>query len=1034
MKGRPAQPEAARVLVINGDITRLAFLSGLLETEGFNVRRFERADTALLSLDANAVPDIVVTDMDMPGIDGWRFCRLLRSPEYAAFNRVPILLVSATLFGENTLRITIDPHVDALFTSPGNGRSLVEQVRKILRDDQKQNPLRVLIAENDRPLAGQITKAFTAEGYQADAAFTARAAAAAFSRTAFDVAILDSHLPDGEGDQLLDDFLKIRPDGICIVTAADPGPERALSWMRRGAAAYLRRPFDPAYLCELCSKVRMERALLGMQNLLGTCTRETRESESRFRTIVESFEDIYYQTDREGRITLVSPSVYRLYGWKPEELIGLPAIVFCETPPDRMSLIKIMAEQGCVRDHEVNLIRADGTKATASLSAHLLYDENGEVTGRAGSLRDITERKRMEKALTESENRFRSFFMQAPIGVFMYDKTLHVMDCNERFAQIVQSSREKIIGLDLTRLRTTAVIPLLKEALDDRVSHYEGPYTSTTSDATTWVSFKITPLHDADGHVMGGIGAVDDISKRRLMETALRESEQRFRTILNEMEEGYQEVDLAGNFTFVNEAFMKIFGYGKDEILGTHFRHYVADEASIKRVYQVSRQVYRTGIPVHGLEFEIKRKDGARRMLEFFVSLLTDADHRPVGLRGIARDITDRRRMQEEQKKLQAQLAQAQKMESVGRLAGGIAHDFNNMLGVILGRAEMAMMKTNPAQSPYKDLQEIKKAAERSADLTRQLLAFARKQTVAPKVLNLNEVVSGMLKMLRRLIGEDIDLVWLPNADIWTVKIDPSQIDQVLANLCVNARDAISGVGKVTIETGKAVFDESYCTGHPGFVPGDYTLLSVSDDGCGMDKETLDKLFEPFFTTKSTGKGTGLGLATVYGIVKQNDGFINVYSEPEYGTTFKIYLPRHMGKSERTQKDEPAATSPPGNETILVAEDEPTILELTAAMLQHLGYTVLQANTPGEAIRIAEEYTGKIHLLLTDVVMPEMNGRVLAQKILSLYPDIKRLFMSGYTANTIAHHGVLDEEVHFIQKPFSLNELAAKLNEVLKEK
>ena len=273
-----------------------------------------------------------------------------------------------------------------------------------------------------------------------------------------------------------------------------------------------------------------------------------------------------------------------------------------------------------------------------------------------------------------------------------------------------------------------------------------------------------------------------------------------------------------------------------------------------------------------------------------------------------------------------------------------------------------------------------------------------------------------------------------PGANLWPVKIDPSQIDQILANLCVNARDAIAGVGKVTIETTNIAFDEGYCADHAGFVPGEYVLLAVSDNGCGMDKETLAKLFEPFFTTKEMGKGTGLGLATVYGIVKQNNGFINVYSEPDQGTTFKIYLPRLRGKAEEMRTEGAAGPAMRGQETILLVEDEPAMLELTRTLLEMQGYTVLAASTPGEAIRLAREHAGEIHLLITDVVMPEMNGRDLAKNLLSLYPNLKRLFMSGYTANVIAHHGVLDEGVHFIQKPFSRKDLAAKVREALDQK
>ncbi|MFA6500044.1 MAG: ATP-binding protein, partial [Desulfurivibrionaceae bacterium] len=357
--------------------------------------------------------------------------------------------------------------------------------------------------------------------------------------------------------------------------------------------------------------------------------------------------------------------------------------------------------------------------------------------------------------------------------------------------------------------------------------------------------------------------------------------------------------------------------------------------------------------------------------------------------------------------------------------------DFNNMLMVIIGHAELALQQIAPDQSFFANLQEIRKAAGRSADLTRQLLTFARKQTVIPKVLDLNETVEGMLKMLRRLIGEDIDLAWLPGAVVWPVKVDPSQIDQILANLCVNARDAIAGVGKVTIETRNAIIDEAYCADHLEAVPGEYLLLAVSDDGCGMDRQTLGKIFEPFFTTKELGKGTGLGLATVYGIAKQNNGFINVYSEPGQGSTFKVYLPRHAGKSEEMPEESPATPVAGGTETILLAEDEAAILDMVKQILEGFGYRVLAASTPGEAIHMAKEYAGDIHLLITDVIMPEMNGQELAKTLLSLYPKLRRLYMSGYSGNVIARHGVLDEGVNFIQKPFSMQAFAVKVREAL---
>lgn len=384
-----------------------------------------------------------------------------------------------------------------------------------------------------------------------------------------------------------------------------------------------------------------------------------------------------------------------------------------------------------------------------------------------------------------------------------------------------------------------------------------------------------------------------------------------------------------------------------------------------------------------------------------------------------------------ERKQLETQLLQAQKMESVGRLAGGVAHDFNNMLSVIIGNTEMAMNKMRPSEPLYKTLQDVLNAGLRSADLTRQLLAFARQQTISPKILDLNDTLAGMLKMLQRLIGENIDLGWHPGHNLWQVKIDPSQVDQLLANLAVNARDAIHQSGRITIETSNVICDDVYCADRPECVPGDYVMLAVSDNGYGMSKETLTMIFEPFFTTNKEGQGTGLGLATVYGIVKQNNGFINVYSEPGVGTTFKIYLPRNTEHDDAPEDKKIETDLPGGNETILIVEDEITVLSLTQAMLEALGYNVLAAGNKDLAFHLVQNHAGAIDLLLTDIVMPDINGKELAERMAHLKPGMKCLYMSGYTADVIARQGILEEGIHFISKPFSLRDLANKIRAVL---
>jgi two-component system, cell cycle sensor histidine kinase and response regulator CckA len=370
-------------------------------------------------------------------------------------------------------------------------------------------------------------------------------------------------------------------------------------------------------------------------------------------------------------------------------------------------------------------------------------------------------------------------------------------------------------------------------------------------------------------------------------------------------------------------------------------------------------------------------------------------------------DITARKKAELEKEKLQSELLQAQKMESIGLLAGGVAHDFNNMLGVIIGHVELLTTQIESNDDIQSSLQEIKNAAERSADLTRQLLTFARKQMINPVLLDLNDVVSGLLKMLRRIIGENIELLWMPGENLRPVKIDPIQVDQIIANLVVNSRDAISGVGTITIETVDAVVDEAYCANHPGCVPGDYVMIALSDTGQGMTKDVQSHIFEPFFTTKRLGQGTGLGLATVYGIVQQNKGFIHIYSEPGRGTTVRVYFPQSTEGNVTPSKTKSGKAPKGQGETVLLVEDEAPVLNITRIMLEQQGYSVLTARTPEDALHVAKSFSGKIHLLITDVVMPGMNGRDLANQIQSTRQDLLCLFMSGYTSNVIMHQGIL---------------------------
>lgn len=388
------------------------------------------------------------------------------------------------------------------------------------------------------------------------------------------------------------------------------------------------------------------------------------------------------------------------------------------------------------------------------------------------------------------------------------------------------------------------------------------------------------------------------------------------------------------------------------------------------------------------------------------------------------------RKAEEEKKTAEKQLVQAQKMEAIGRLAGGVAHDFNNMLGVIMGYADLALSRLEGGDSRRYPLEQIRQAAERSADLTRQLLAFSRKQLTQPQVLDLNQEIEKQRVMLARLIGENLELTFVPGSDLWPIEVDPSQIDQVLANLVINARDAIPNVGTITLETMNVTLDEAYSNTHIYAVPGDYVCLMVSDNGMGMDRQTQDQIFDPFFTTKQSEHGTGLGLSTVYGIVKQNKGIIHVYSEVDKGTTFKLYFPRTQGSISKAESEHVLGPVS-GKETILLVEDEEMVLELTQTVLEEQGYKVLSARSPQQAQEVAQEYAEQIQVLITDVVLPEMNGKELRAAIEYIIPGVKTLFMSGYTENVIVQRGMVDPQFFFIQKPFSAAGLGNKLRQVL---
>ena len=664
-------------------------------------------------------------------------------------------------------------------------------------------------------------------------------------------------------------------------------------------------------------------------------------------------------------------------------------------------------------------------------------DTSGQPVRMYGRVTDITARKQAEEALAESEQRFRTLAEASFEGIAITENGV-LLDCSEQLAGLVGLTRSDLIGRPVTE----RVVPehrdtVIQAQREGRIGPYE---VSLRRIDGTVIPVEVRARMAARGGRQMRITAVRDVSERQRAEEQLRQAIRRNDEALRVARMGHWEFDPeTGQFLF-NDQYYGLHGLtaaqaGGYTMSASQFAAKWVHPDDAHLVASHIRQAVETNDPNFQVQVEARviHTDGKPRDLTVWFRIEKDAQGRTIKLHGVNQDITARKQAEKEKDALQAQLLQSQKMESVGRLAGGVAHDFNNMLTAILGHTELALGQCVPGEPIHTHLLTVDQCALRSADLVRQLLAFARRQTVAPQVLDLNQAVEGTVKMLRRLIGENINLIWTPQADLWRVRIDPSQVDQLLANLCVNARDAIAGVGKVTIETGNATFNAAYCAAHPDHLEGEYVMLAVSDNGCGMSKETLEHLFEPFFTTKEVGKGTGLGLATVYGIVKQNAGFVHVYSEPGSGTTFKIYLPRYQADGAAAEPEPAGEVTPGCGETILLVEDEARILDLGREMLIELGYQVLAASTPREAIRLAEEQDRRIDLLITDVVMPEMNGPELAKILVANRPGLRCLYTSGYTADVIAHGGVLDEGIRFLQKPFSMQQLAAKVRGLLEQ-
>ena len=759
--------------------------------------------------------------------------------------------------------------------------------------------------------------------------------------------------------------------------------------------------------------------------LIDVSDRKLVEAENaRLAQIVNSSEDAIFSATPEGIIATWNAGAERMFGYTAEEIKGkhFSVLIPREHRVDLAGYQERLRGGEALVHNELEHLRKDGSKFPVFLTLSPMIDANGEFTGVSVIARDITKRKQAEEALRESEERFRSLVQNATVGIYRTTPDGRILMANPSLIKMLGYSNFK--ELAARDLSDCGFAPgYSRKAFQERIER-EGEVKGLETawkrlgGSVTYVRESARAVRGESGKVLYYDGIVEDITDRKQAEA----EHVRLVTAIEQSAEAVLITDTHGNIKYVNPAFTRITGYRREEAVGQNPRILKSGKQDSTSYQQLWETILK-GETWQG-ELTNRRKDGSLYTEQMSITPVRSEHDEITHFIATKQDITER-------KALEGQLQQASKMEAVGRLAGGVAHDFNNLLTVINGYSELLLADFSPDTKTSGYLKEIIEAGVRAASLTRQLLAFSRHQVLNPQVLDLNTLVSNMEKMLRRLIGEDIILRTVLAPALGQVMADPGQVEQVLMNLAVNARDAMPMGGHLTLETRNVELDQDYGQNHPTVKPGPYVMVAVADTGVGMTLETKARIFEPFFTTKEIGKGTGLGLATVYGIVKQSGGSIWVYSEPGQGTVFKVYFPMVSGTPKPTTLATAETDSASGTETILLVEDEEGVRSLVRAALMAGGYDVLETEDAEKAIALCASHPGPIDLLLTDVIMPEMSGPIVANKIAALRPGIKVLYMSGYTDDAVLHHGVVSQEMPFIQKPFSTGELRKKIREVL---
>jgi two-component system cell cycle sensor histidine kinase/response regulator CckA len=881
-------------------------------------------------------------------------------------------------------------------------------------------PLRVLFVEDREKDVELLVLELRRGGYDPvyERVDTREALASALDRQGWDVILCDYQMPRLSAPAALALSRDKKVDLPFIVVSGTIGEETAVEALRAGANDFM-------------TKDKLARLLPAIdRELREAASRQARrlaeESNQKLLQAVGQAKNAIFMTDPDGAITYANPAFEEIYGYSMQEVIGKTPRILKSGQHDQTFYERfwqtLLAGES-VREEFVNK-RRDGRLVTVEASVSPVLDSQGMRIGFIAVQDDITERKRTEESLRKSERRFSLAFHASPLPTSIREIEMdRYVDVNDQFVRILGYPREELIGRTPSEVGLFVDSGVLKHIADGIVRE------AAVVQLEIQLRGRSGEIHDVVGSAtrieVGSMPCVLatflDVTERKLVEKELHRSEERFRKLFESNTIGISVADLSGRILEANDAYLAMIGYTREELLSGVVRWDDLTPAEYRGRDQIAvEQLQKTGI-AQPWEKEILRKDGSRVPILLGVAMLEASEGSCLAY---IVDLSSQRRLEKE-------FRQAQKMEAIGQLAGGIAHDFNNLLTAILGYGELLASKLPSDSRLQEEIGEIRGAGQRAASLTRQLLAFSRQQVLEPVVLSLNELITNFEKMLGRLIGEDVKLVTRLDPLLGNVRADPGQLEQVIMNLAVNARDAMPNGGKLTIETANADLDESYAQRHVTVQPGRYVMVAVNDTGTGMDAETQAHIFEPFFTTKEKEKGTGLGLSTVYGIVKQSGGNIWVYSEPGKGTTIKVYLPRVEEAFPAAPPGSSDSLPTLGTETILIVEDEQAIRVLARRVLEESGYHVLEAGDGESALELMRTHPEQLHLLLTDLVMPDMGGTELASRLQDKHPTIRVLFMSGYTDDGVVRNGLLGPGRAFLQKPFTPSMLVRKIRDVL---